>query len=234
MQLSVVIPAYNEGHRILTTLERVVEFSRSKLDRWEILVVDDGSTDGTAEVVSRSTDARLLRNGANRGKGYSVRHGMLEATLDPILFTDADLSTPIGEALPLMRALDAGASVAIASRLPDSGKQVRRTPHRRLMALVFRWVVKAIALRGYHDTQCGFKVFRRDAARAIFSRQRIDRWGFDVEVLYLAGKLALQVAQVPVAWQESTESRLKLTTPLTMIADLLRIRWYDVRGFYRL
>lgn len=238
MNLSIVVPAYNEKHRIRATVERISDFCRkaadgSEIGSWEIIVVDDGSTDGSPEILSELNGIRFLRNEGNRGKGYSVRRGMLEAALDPVLFTDADLSTPIDEARNLLAAIEGGADVAIASRIRGSGKHVKRTPHRRLMALVFRLAVKAIALRGHADTQCGFKMFRREAAQRIFSLQRIERWGFDVEVLYLARKLRLRVAEVPVAWHESTESRLKLTTPLEMLGDLIRVRWNDLRGLYR-
>ena len=232
MQLSVVIPAFNEGHRILSTIDRVAKFCERELSQWEIIVIDDGSIDDTSSVVSKVARVRLLRNERNRGKGYSVRRGMLEARLDPVLVSDADLSTPIEEALQLLAALDAGAQVAIASRIPSQTKIVRRTPGRKLMAMVFRMLVKVIVLRGFHDTQCGFKMFRLTAAQEIFPHQRLERWGFDVEVLYLARRLGFQVVEVPVTWHESTESRLKWTTPLTMLGDLFTIRWNDLLGRY--
>jgi glycosyltransferase involved in cell wall biosynthesis len=232
-QLSVVIPAYNEGHRIVETVQEISRFCNQELDAHEIIVVDDGSTDATASAAGSLPEVKLLENGGNRGKGYSVRRGILETKLDPVLFTDADLSTPIAEALPLLEALRNGADIAIASRTRSPDKKVSRSVRRRLMAWVFRLLVKTIALRGFHDTQCGFKMFRSGAAREIFGLQRLDRWGFDVEVLYLARKLGLTVREVPVAWQESSETRLKLTTPLTMIGDLLEVRWNDILGRYR-
>lgn len=233
MNLSVVVPAYNEARRIRSTVESVSAFCREHVDAWEILVVDDGSADDAAGALEGADGVRLLRNDVNRGKGFSVRRGMLEAGLDPVLFTDADLSTPIDEAVGLMQAIADGADLAIAVRTRRGGKVVKRTPHRRLMGAVFRLAVRTIVLRGFSDTQCGFKMFRRDAARRVFSRQRIERWGFDVEILYIARKLGLRIAEVPVSWQESSESRLKLTTPLTMLGDIIRVRWNDLRGMYR-
>jgi glycosyltransferase involved in cell wall biosynthesis len=253
VELTIVVPAYNEAHRILRTVETIRAFAERALDRWEIIVVDDGSRDGTAALVSQAIEAessgrgatdappgarpsgtlKLLRNEENRGKGYSVRRGMLEAALDCALFTDADLSTPIEEAGRLLQAIREGADVAIASRRPAKDRRVRRTPHRRLLALGFRLLVKLVALRGFHDTQCGFKMFRHEAARAVFSRQLIERWGFDVEALFVARKLGLRIVEVPVSWTESRETRLKLTTPLTMLGDLLRIRRNALRGRYR-
>ena len=232
MEISIVIPAFNESTRIARTLETVTSFCAREFSRWEIVVVDDGSRDATCEKVSEFRQVKLLRNEENRGKGYSVRRGMLAASLDPVLFTDADLSTPIAEALQLHHATREGADVAIAVRVPASGKEVRRTPLRKLMSAVFRILVKVIALRGFHDTQCGFKMFRASAARAIFSRQRLDRWGFDVEVLFLARRLGLTIKEVPVAWNESAQTSLKLITPFTMTLDLLKIRWNQVTGRY--
>jgi glycosyltransferase involved in cell wall biosynthesis len=233
VDLSVVIPAYNEGHRILDTISKVSRFCERESSRWEIIVVDDGSADGTSERIPRSEEVRCLRNERNAGKGYSVRRGMLEARLESVLFTDADLSTPIEEALGLQASLEAGSDVSIASRVRTRSKRVRRTPARWVMAQVFRLCVKAIALRGFHDTQCGFKMFRARAAKALFSMQRLDRWGFDVEVLFLARKFGFRVSEVPVNWEESRESRLKWMTPLEMLGDLLRIRLNEVRGLYR-
>jgi dolichyl-phosphate beta-glucosyltransferase len=232
-KLSIVIPAFNEGHRILETLQTISAFCERSLEEWELIVVDDGSRDSTSARVGERPDVRLLRNERNLGKGFSVRRGMLAARLDPVLFTDADLSTPIDEATQLLRAIESGAGVAVASRLPRT-KEVRRTAHRRLMAAAFRWCVKLLVLRGFHDTQCGFKMFRREAVQQIFPRQRISRWGFDVEVLFLARRLGISVFEVPVSWHESTETRLRMTTPLFMLLDLLRIRWNALTGAYGL
>ncbi|MGQ9590549.1 MAG: dolichyl-phosphate beta-glucosyltransferase [Planctomycetota bacterium] len=247
MELAVVVPAYNEARKILGTLEAIRTHLEKAFERYEIIVVDDGSEDATASLVAgeiarreadpgealRLLSLRLLRNERNRGKGYSVRRGVLEANLDPVLFTDADLSTPIEETERLYAAIRGGADIVIASRRPAPGRKVRRTLHRRALAAGFRLFVKTVALRGFYDTQCGFKMFRREAARAIFSRQRIERWGFDVEVLFLARRLGFAIAEVPVSWTESPETRLKFTTPLTMLRDLLAIRRNELLGRYR-
>lgn len=232
MKLSIIIPAYNEAAHLRATLERVIIFLERELSEWEIIVVDDGSSDDTPSVVNGVSSVKYLSNERNSGKGYSVRRGILEARYDLQLFTDADLSTPITEALQLMKAIESGADVAIASRKPGSGKRVVRTPLRKLRSVVFRFLVKAIALRGFYDTQCGFKMFRRSAAHSIFSLQALDHFGFDVEVLYIARKLGLKVTEVPVEWHEGKKSSLKVTTPLSMIADLFKIRWNDLKGRY--
>ncbi|MBI4601684.1 MAG: glycosyltransferase family 2 protein [Planctomycetes bacterium] len=232
MGISVVLPAYNEAARIRDTVSTIAAFLEQRFPEWEIIVVDDGSGDGTEAAVQDLRGVRCLRNDVNRGKGYSVRRGMLEARFDPILFSDVDLSTPIEEALALLEAIEAGADIAIGTRRPGTGKSLRRTPLRRLMAWGFRTLVKALVIRGYHDTQCGFKMLRRVAARRIFPLQRRERWGFDVELLLIARQHGLRVAQVPVSYHESSESRLRLHTPLTMLADLLKIRWSSLLGRY--
>ncbi len=232
MQISVVVPAFNETPRIRWTAECVTAFLEREFDEFEVIVVDDGSDVDAQTLLAGLPHVRCLRNDVNRGKGYSVRRGMLEARFDPVLFTDADLSTPIEEALFLWREIDAGADIAIGARLRDSSKQVRRPPLRRLMAFVFRLCVKLIALRGFYDTQCGFKMLRRNTARALFGVASLDRWGFDVEILFMARRRGLRVAQVPVSYSESKQSRLSFLTPLTMLCDLLRIRWNALRGRY--
>jgi dolichyl-phosphate beta-glucosyltransferase len=233
MQLSIVLPAFNEESRLGETLAKVLEFCKRELEGWEIIVVDDGSTDRTAEIAESFGDVRCLRNAANGGKGLCVRRGMLEASGAAVLFSDVDLSTPIEEALPLLGAIGSGADVAIASRRFDGAKSVERTWLRRLQAWAFRCAVKTIALRGIHDTQCGFKLFRRDVARQVFPLQRLDGWAFDVEVLFIARLLGHRIVEVPVNWREAGGSHLRAWSPLAMLFDLLRIRWYQLRGCYR-
>lgn len=232
MKISIVVPAYNEGHRLPSTIETLRSFCERRYEDWEIIVVDDGSTDNTRAVLeSLSPEIRGLHNAVNRGKGFSVKRGMAAAKLDPVLFTDADLSTPIEEVIGLEAALEAGADIAIGSRSRRSEK-VQRTWKRKLMALVFRVLVKVLVVRGFGDTQSGFKLFRAEAAREISALQRLDRWGFDVELLYIARKLGWTVVEVPVAYRESAESRLRLWTPLTMIGDLLKVRINALMGWY--
>jgi dolichyl-phosphate beta-glucosyltransferase len=236
MDLSIIVPAYNEARRLPSTLEKLIEFCERECSRWEIIVVDDGSRDGTPRTLKAfagSARLRYLRNEVNRGKGYSIRRGVLEACRDLVLFTDADLSAPIAESLTLFRALERGAEIAIGSRRPHAGKAVERSLPRKLMAAAFRGLVKTIVLRGFHDTQCGFKMFRREAARTIFAVQRIDGWAFDVEVLFLARRFGFRVVEVPIEWHGAGESRLRLLSPLKMVFELLKIRWNQWSGKYR-
>lgn len=233
MQLSIVLPAYNEAKRIGATLETVLEFCRRELDEWEVIIVDDGSSDGTADVAASFPEVKCLRNEVNRGKGQSVRRGMLAATLDPVLFTDVDLSTPIVEALPLLRTIETGADVAIASRHTGGAKTVTRSPLRWIVGAAFRGLVRMLVLRGIRDTQCGFKMFRRHVVHDVFPIQHLDGWAFDVEVLTLARQLGYKIVEVPVEWRESEDTRLRWWSPIQMVCDLLRIRWYQVSGRYR-
>ena len=233
MHISVIVPAYNEAEQLGATLEQIVGFCKREFSRWEVIVVDDGSTDGTAEIAGRHEEVRYLRNEHNQGKGSSVRRGVLAASLDPILFTDCDLSAPIEEALSLLHAIKAGADLAIASRRSGGDKAVERTLRRNLMAIVFGLAVKVIVLNGIHDTQCGFKMFRRSAARQMFPAQRLKGWAFDVELLVIARECGFRIEEVPVAWKESPRSRLSVLSPLRMLLDLFRIRWNRTLGRYR-
>jgi len=239
--LSIVIPAFNEGQRLGATLDAVLGYLRdAHFEDPEVLVVDDGSTDDTVAVVERfratHPEVRLLRNPGNRGKGYSVRHGMLEASGDWILFTDADLSAPIEE---LARLLDAAAprqaAVAIGSRALDRSLiGVHQSWFRENAGRIFNLLVRLSAGLPFADTQCGFKLFRRDAARQVFRRLRLERFGFDVEALYLARKLGFKAVEVPVRWSHSEGTKVRmLSDSLNMFLDLARIRWNDLRGRYR-
>lgn len=239
--VSIVIPAYNEARRLPATLDAVAAYLRKA--EWasaEVLVVDDGSTDATAAVVESHPDAgatvRLLRNPGNRGKGYSVRHGMLKASGEWILFTDADLSAPIEELEKLVEAATSqGADVAIGSRALDRSLiGVHQSGFREQAGRIFNLMMRIVTGLPFWDTQCGFKLFSRRAAREIFRRQRIDRFGFDAEVLFIARQLGLRTIEVPVRWNhvEGTKVHL-LTDSLNMFLDLIRIRWNQLRGRYR-
>ena len=231
-KLSLIFPAYNEASRLPSTLAEVIAFCREELDEYEIIVVDDGSSDDTEAAVRFHPEVRYLPNGRNLGKGESVKKGMLAATLDVVLFSDVDLSTPIAEARPLFDAIERGADIAIANRVAKADKLVRRTPLRRFIAWCFRFFVRVVALRGIEDTQCGFKMFRRDVVHDIFPLQKLSGWAFDVELLYLAQKRGYRIDQVPVEWRESDDSRLSIWSPLQMARDILRIRWLH-RGLSR-
>ncbi len=235
---SIVIPAYNEGLRITATLDKVLAYIA--LEHWaaEIVVVNDGSHDDTAVIVRRYAvqhpAVRLVENPGNRGKGYSVRHGMAEAAGDLLLFSDADLSSPIYEAPKLFAALADGADVAVGSRWLQRELQTERQPfYRQLFGRVFNLLLRIILGLRFKDTQCGFKAFTRRAAQEIFARQRIERWGFDPELLFLAKKLGFQVAEVPVEWAHDERSKINpLKDGVRMFLEMLTIRWNDLTGKY--
>lgn len=238
MELSVIIPAYNEEQRIEPTLERILAYLGARRCTAEVLVVVDGSSDGTADVVRRiRTDVapvRLLDAAVNRGKGACVRRGMLEARGDLRLFTDADLSTPIEQFERLATAISEGNDVAIGSRrLPASRVAIAQPWWRRAMGRTFAWWVQRVALPGIQDTQCGFKLFSGAAAARIFPHQRIEHFGFDVEVLWIARHLGLRVAEVPVTWTDDPRSTVRpLVDSLRMLAGLARIRRANRLGLY--
>jgi len=231
LELSIIIPAYNESGRIGATLEKVSDYIQGRDFPTEILVCDDGSRDHTRKVVEEfagkaTLPIKLLGDDINRGKGHAVRIGMLQARGRQVLFTDADLSTPIEEVEHLQAAIQAGADLAFGSRaLRDSRILVHQRTHRELSGKAFNLLVQALLLPGIHDTQCGFKLFTREAAQEIFSRAKIDGFSFDVEILHLARKLGLKLKEVPVIWVNSPDSRLNfLSDPARMFADLVRIR----------
>jgi dolichyl-phosphate beta-glucosyltransferase len=235
---SIVLPAFNESERISTTLEKI--FAQAQRSGWqvEVIVVNDGSTDGTAHIVrqyeSKHPGLRLIENPGNRGKGYSVRNGMLHAHGDILLFSDADLSSPIAEAEKLFAAIAAGADIAFGSRWLDAKLQVRRQPlYRQLFGRMFNLALRAILGLDFKDTQCGFKAFTRSAARSVFPLQKIERWGFDPELLYLARKQRLKIQEIPVAWSHREGTRINpFVDGMRMLGELLTIRWNDLSGKY--
>jgi dolichyl-phosphate beta-glucosyltransferase len=236
---SIVLPAYNESERIAATVESIFAFAAQKSWLTEIIVVNDGSTDDTAEVVRRCAatrpGVRLLENPGNRGKGYSVRHGMLQAQGEILLFSDADLSSPIAEAEKLFAAIANGADIAIGSRWLKTELQLRRQPlYRQFYGRIFNLALRLILGLQFKDTQCGFKAFTRRSAHALFALQKIERWGFDPELLYLAKRLHLRIEEVPVAWAHREGTRLNpLRDGLRMFGEMLQIRWNGLRGDYR-
>jgi len=237
-RLSIVIPAYNESARIEAALSSVLACVESRSWDAEILVVDDGSSDTTPAIIQQwmTTHSRLhlIQNPGNRGKGYSVRNGLLQSAGDIVLFTDADLSAPIEEAERLIAALDNGADVAIGSRWLDKQKQTIHQPiYRRFFGRCFNWVTRKVIGLPFKDTQCGFKAFKRDAAQTIFRLQTIERWGFDPEILFIARKLKYTIVEVPVTWGHDERSRISyLKDGLQMLQEMGQIRTNSFRGRY--
>lgn len=229
--LSIVIPAYNEESRLRKTLDRILEWLHEQRFKFqEVIVVDDGSRDATASVVDEyskpPSPIRLLRNPGNRGKGYAVRHGMLDAEGDWILYTDADLSTPIEELQKLeAAAAKQSAVIAIGSRAVDrSLVAVHQSVFREYSGRFFNVVMRALTGLPFRDTQCGFKLYRTDAAKEVFSRQEQDGFSFDVEDLVIAKKLGLPAVEVPVRWSNVEGTKVTLAQGLRSFTDLLKIR----------
>jgi dolichyl-phosphate beta-glucosyltransferase len=229
--LSIVIPAYNEESRLPKTLDRILEWLREQhLKFEEVIVVDDGSRDGTASVAAEygkpPSPIRLLRNPGNRGKGYAVRHGMLEAAAEWILYTDADLSAPIEEVHKLYSsAVGQNAVIAIGSRAVDrSLVAVHQSIFREYSGRFFNRVMRTLTGLPFRDTQCGFKLYRSDAAKEIFSRQEQDGFSFDVEDLVIAKKLGLRAVEVPVRWSNVEGTKVTMAQGVRSFTDLLQIR----------
>src|SRR5580698_7587283 len=238
MTYSIVIPAYNESERLGATLEKVLAYVRRQGWDAEVIVVNDGSRDNTADIVRAFAKdnpiLRLVENPGNRGKGYSVRNGILNSRGDIVVFSDADLSSPIEEMAKLLQALGRGADIAIGSRWLRAELQTQRQSlHRQLIGRVFNGLNRILLGLQFKDTQCGFKAFTRRAAQMILPLQRIERWGFDPEILFLARKFGFRVEEVPVRWGHSGGTRIHpLIDGSRMFQEMLRIRWYSMTGKY--
>jgi dolichyl-phosphate beta-glucosyltransferase len=236
--ISIVIPAYNESARIGRALTEVLRCVHDRAWNAEILVVNDGSTDRTAAVVQEFAqlhpEVRLLNNPKNRGKGFSVRHGVLQAVGEIVMFTDADLSAPMEEAERLFDALHQGADIAIGSRWLERNRQTLKQPlYRQFFGRCFNAITRLVMGLPFADTQCGFKAFRRPVAQTIFQLQRIERWGFDPELLFIALKRGYKIQEVPVTWGHDERSRLSyLKDGLKMLEEVAYIRWEAFAGAY--
>ena len=234
--LSIVVPAYNEGRRIRSTLEKLCHFKELKPYSIELMVVDDGCTDQTVETVSEFPAIRLVRNDRNHGKGFTVRHGVLEARGEFILFTDADLSTPIEEVDKLLSALQSsGADAAVGSRALERELIGIHQPWFRDMAVrFFNLLVKTFTGLRLHDTLCGFKLFKRGSTRMAFEMMRVEGFGFDPELLFLIERQGGAVVEVPVRWNDNPATKVRfLRDSARMFLDLMAIRWRAFMGKYQ-
>lgn len=235
--LSIIIPAYNEEVRLAKTLPVLKEFLERQEYSWEVVLVDDGSADRTSEVLQQffsPEEGRSFKHTPNRGKGYAIRRGVAEARGEILLFSDADFSTPIDEFPKLYQHIQNGFDIAIGSRsLPESNVEVHQAWVREGMGKIFNLLVRIILLRGFIDTQCGFKCVRRKAAAPIFSQLTIDGFGYDVEFLFLAQKNGLKIKETPVLWRNHPDSRVRiLQDSFRMLTDLITVRFRDLFGQY--
>ena len=240
-ELSIVVPAYNEEARLPRGLALLRDYLAGRginQEQVEIIVVDDGSTDSTAQIIQEWSrqfpSVRLVSNGQNRGKGYSVRHGMLEASGRVALFTDADLSAPMEEADKLFAALKTGNDVAIGSRALDRSLiSTHQSRLRELAGIIFNGFVRLFTGLPFHDTQCGFKAFLREPSRIVFEQQCVERFGFDPEILFLARRHGLRMVEIPVRWAHDPATKVHvLRDSLLMFRDLFVIRWNWLLGRY--
>lgn len=229
--LSVVIPAFNEEKRIGATIQRIYDYLKEKSETFEIIVVDDGSSDNTIDVVSnvseRIKNIRLLSNGTNKGKGFSVKNGILNSTCSLVLISDADLSTPIEEVEKFLPWIDSGYDIVIGSRGLEESEILKKQPwYRQSMGKTFNKMVKILVLGDFNDTQCGFKLFKSGTAKKVFSLSKMDGFAFDVEILFIAKKMGYRTKEVPVRWINSPHSKVRIMRDsLKMFFDLLRIRF---------
>ncbi len=234
--LSIIIPAHNEERRLPGSLEKIVAFLERQDYQAEVIVVDNGSRDNTSGVVegfmARYPFISLIRE-ERRGKGLAVKLGMLAARGEYLFLCDADLSMPIEEVAKFLPPQLEDYDVAIASREVEGARRYGEPPHRHLMGRVFNLIVRLLAVRGFQDTQCGFKCFRREVARDIFSRQTMEGWGFDVEVLFIAQKRGYRIVEVPINWYYMANSRVKpIRDSIRMFREVLQVRINDWRGVY--
>jgi dolichyl-phosphate beta-glucosyltransferase len=239
LSLSVIIPAYNEELRLPVYLVKILAYLDQMAFSYEIIVIDDGSTDETAAIVegfsAKNPEVQLFRLPRNQGKGHAVKFGMLKANGELKLFTDADGATPITEFERLRQAIEQGADVAIASRaINDESIIVQAKLHRKLIGTIFNFLVRTLTVKGINDTQCGFKLFTRKVADVVFPLQSIHDFGFDVEILYICQKKGFRILEIPVNWTDMPGTKVKvIRDSLRMFKDVVKIRLNDWRGAYR-
>ncbi len=238
LKLSIVIPAYNEEKRIIPTLKKIIHYLSRQDYRYEIIIVDDGSTDKTADVVGNflhsQNNSCLIRIEKNRGKGYAIKEGVLRAAGQYILFFDADYSTTIEEIEKCYSAFNAGYDMAIGSRkLEHSVVKIHQPFYREFMGSVFRKIATTVLFLPLTDITCGFKCFKKEAAHTIFKKQKLNRWGFDAETLFLASKYDFKIKEIPVTWSNSLNSKVSLgLDAMGSFGDIIKILIYNFRHMY--
>jgi glycosyltransferase involved in cell wall biosynthesis len=234
--LSIIIPAYNEEHRLPRTLQHLIEFLDASGFDSEIIVVDDGSTDKTVKVIEelkRNQPSIQILRLKHHGKGHAVKHGMLIASGEYMLLSDADLSVPINEVQDLLNS-NLNPDIAIGSREVEGALRIGEPPYRHIMGRIFNMLVRGITGLKFRDTQCGFKLFRKDSTQEIFKQQKTNGFGFDVELLFLAKRKNLTVIEVPITWRYGEESRVKpIQHSIEMVRDAIMIRWHYFVGAYK-
>lgn len=235
--LSIIIPAYNEEKRLPASLQEIITFADQQTFSLEVIVVDDGSTDRTADLVEefhvRYPYISVIRN-AHRGKGYAVKTGMLAAKGKYLFLCDADLSMSIEQVVTFFPPHEAGYDIVIGSREVKGARRYNEPTYRHIMGRVFNLIVRLFAVRGFQDTQCGFKSFKRDVARHVFALQTMDGFGFDVEVLFIAQRKGYRIFELPIGWCHVSNSRISpLKDTFKMFRDVIQVRWNAWRGFYK-
>jgi dolichyl-phosphate beta-glucosyltransferase len=236
--ISIIIPAYNEGHRIASTLSKIHEYFKDKKFKYEVIVVDDGSIDNTVRIVEENSklfeNIVLIENGENMGKGYSVREGMIEASGDLRLFMDADSSVDIKTLDLFVKYIKTGADIIIGSIEVGGSSNIDENHwYRRTLGKISKTLIRLIATPGIYDTQRGFKLFTRDASKIVFDRQTIDRWGFDIEIIVIALQHNLNIKELPVTWINSRTSSVHLGSYFATLFELFKILYQSLMGKYK-
>jgi dolichyl-phosphate beta-glucosyltransferase len=234
MNISIIIPAYNEEKRIDSTIKKILIYSKKRFNKYEIILVDDASIDKTTKIVSKYKKVKILKNKKNKGKGYSIKKGIFNAKYEFILFTDSDLATPIFELEKLIDKINKGYDIVISSRNLKTSKIITKQPiYRQFLGKIFPYLVKLIVISNIKDTQCGFKLFKKDVAVIIAKKQTLNRYCFDVEQLLIAKKMGFKIKEIGVKWIDKKGSKVNIIKDsLQMLIDLFIIKYKSLRGYY--